>query len=802
MRPPLPAVAALLLTLGWPVALFGPAVLAGGVLAPADGIGMYLPQRAVVASAWQAGQWPFWHPFQFGGMPLLAVIQAGVFFPGNWTFLWLPPGAAMNLTVLLAYWVAGLGAWLYGRAIGLAPVGLLVAGLAFVGSGYMVAHLEHITMLQAAGLIPVLFWLVERAIQSGSLRHVLAVPPVLALQVFAGYPQTVVMTAMMLVPYAVWRGWRRGATGRTVVVALAAAAALGLGLAAIQVAPTAALMAESSRGVMTYAELVDDAVPWRELPALLFPYMYGTVPEGLFQVPFWGKGPWRDELMGYPGLATLLLAGVAVLGAWRDGLVRAWCVVAAGAGVLALGGQTPLYRLWYELPVLRMVRVPGRHLLEVDLALAMLAGLGASWLLAASPGVRRRVAARAVALVGGAMLLVAAGVALGREVLADRWQPHAPPGLDVALALDPRGAWCWVPLLTLVATAVALGWLVRVQRALAGATLAGVLAADLLVFGWHQGWRQQLPAAAQVALAAPLAPHDRPRILPLPTRPYPYQDVAATLAVGYPQTSALANVRAVNGYEPIVPARYAGLMGRMAMGGGMTAGPAVLLPGHHGLDVLQCETVRIEAALAARPPWAAALAAPRWQRLGMAGSVAVFRNVRALPRAWRPGLVRGVSAERLAAQVTADSAWDPLAEALVDGSDPAPRVVTSGPVRVTTRGFGLIEVETKGPGPGLVVVSEGYAAGWRALAVPPPLARLGGFAPDVELALALGWLPEHPVVRAYGLVLGVPVPAGHQRFTLVYRPPHWQAAGLASVAAGAIWLAWALVAWRRRRGWA
>jgi hypothetical protein len=788
-----------MLTLAWPLLLFGPALFAGEVLAPADGIGMYLPQRTVVASAWQAGQWPFWHPFQFGGMPLLAVIQAGVFFPGNWTFLVLPPAAAMNLTVLLAYWVAGLGVWLYGRCIGLAPLGLAVAGLAFVGSGYMVAHLEHITMLQAAGLIPVLFWLVERAVQVGSARHVLAVPPVLALQVFAGYPQTVVMTALMLVPYTLWRGWQRGAGGWVVVGALGGAAALGIGLAAVQLVPTAALMAESSRGVMTFAELVDDAVPWREVPALLFPYMYGTLPDGPFQVPFWGKGPWRDELMGYTGLATLMLAAAA-WGAWRDGLVRVWWAIAAVAGLLALGGQTPLYRLWYELPVLRMVRVPGRHLLELDLALAVLAGLGVTWLIAAPVGARRRVVGLAVALVGGAMLLVAGGVALGREALAARWQPHAPSGLDVMLALDPRGAWCWVALLTLAATGGAFALLVRGPRSVAAAALVGVLAADLWVFGWHQGWRHQLPTAAQVAPVRPLAPHDRPRVLPLPAQPYPYHDVAAALAVQYPQTGALAGVRAVNGYEPIVPARYAGLMGRMAMGGRMMAGPAVLLPDHHGLDLVQCETVRIAASLAATPPWAAALTPPRWLPLGVEGEVAAFHNARALPRAWRPTVVHELPGAALDARVTADPTLQPLREALVEGAGAAPRVLAGGPVRATTRGFGVIEVETDGPGPGLVVVSEGHAVGWRALAASPPAARLGGLSPDVELGLALGWLPEHPVVRAYGLVLGVDVPAGRQRFTLVYRPPHWHAAALASVAAGAAWLAWGVVTWRRRRG--
>ena len=59
---------------------------------------------------------------------------------------------------------------------------------------------------------------------------------------------------------------------------------------------------------MPYGELIDHALPARELLTLLFPFLYGGVPNELVHVPAWGKGPWRNELMGYVGLGTLMLA--------------------------------------------------------------------------------------------------------------------------------------------------------------------------------------------------------------------------------------------------------------------------------------------------------------------------------------------------------------------------------------------------------------------------------------------------------------------------------------------------------------
>lgn len=772
--------ATLALVLAWPFALFGPAVLAGALLAPGDGLGYYLPVRAIAALGWLAGEPPFWNPFHFGGMPLLAAIQAGSFFPGNLPFLFLAPGPAMNATVLGAYVTAGVGAWAYAVALGLPGVAAGLAGLAFMGTGYMVAHLEHLTMLQAAGLMPWLFLAVELAGVTGQRRWALALAPLLALQLFAGYPQTTMITGLLLAPYALARVWGNGLRpGLATLGWLAGAAVLGVGLAAVQLLPTADLLAASPRGQVPYAELIDHSWPLRELPTLLFPFMYGG---GLSAVAPWGAGPWRNELVGYAGLGTLVLALVGLRAAFSRlpaaaprGPALYWALVAPIAGLLALGGQTPFYKLWAMVPGLKLARVPGRHLLELDFALAMLAALGLAWLLQARDARDRAWAAGlALAFVALPMAVVLVGLGLGRGWLAARWQAYAPTGLDVAAALAPVGAAFWGPVGLLVVTGAALALTVR--RPAGAWALLAVLAVDLGLFGWHAGWRALLPPDAAVYQRPVLS--DGPRTLAVAD--YPFLDPQRTGALRYPQTGALLGAKLVNGYEPIMPTAYARLAGKLAMGGGV-GDPEVLGLDHHALDVLGTRWVRFGTEKYALAPWSRAIADhPRWDRLPDEGGVVVYTNHRALPRAWRPTRVLGRKAAAIALTLRDDPAFDPRRTALIEGDVARLPAWTPGAAWARTVAPNRLRVRTTGTGPGLVVISEAWQPGWTA--------QLG--------ARAL------PVIKVDGLVLGVEVPAGDQVVELAYAPPGWpRALGISAAAAG-LWVlavVGAFLAARRRR---
>jgi hypothetical protein len=768
----LPAVALVF----WVLAVLGPAVAAGLLLAPGDGLAYYFPTRMLGAGAWHMGEAPFWNPFSFGGMPLLAGLQGGFFYPGNWAFAWLPAPMAMNVTVALAYVTAGLAMYAFARALGHVRFGALVAALVWMTSGFMIAHLEHVSMIQGAALLPALLWAIERFRQSRDQRFAIAGGLVLALQILAGHPTVVAFSLLLAGPFAAWRafgtpesaGWRlayaRGLVGLM---------ALGVGLALVQLLPTSHLIAESQRQGFTHAQLVAEALPVRELPSLWFPFLFGAPPSAWFSVPPWGSGPWFNERVGYVGIATLALSAIAALGWRREPAVRFWVIATVVALALATGGATPLYDVWAQLPVLKSLRAPGRHLLEVDFALAVLAGYGMSALSTGMVSLRRAVAGWV--LIGLPLLTVVATIAIAGAAIAGRLQPVMPLGVDLTRALSPAYAAVWLPALWWLLAGVTVAAVSRWSTPWWRAGLVVVLAADLWVFAQAQGWRQLSPPAN--AFGARLAwPGSAERTLVVTASGYPYYEPERALALGAPGCTLPAGERTTGGYDAFIQSRYAVLMGEMTSGG-VIQNDALWRTDHHGLDLLATRWLRLDATLASLPAWRERLVPPRWRRAADSPIVAHYENTRALPRAWRPARVTVLPSVAIDARVTGHVPFAPLDEALLDTSVSA-RAWTTGPAELETPSPNRLVVTTTGTGPGLVVVSETYDAGWRA------------------------WAGERevPVHRVNGLLIGVETPAGPQTLTLRYEPPRWRAGLAGSATAAIMGLMWWWKIRRRRSG--
>ncbi|MFP5503321.1 MAG: hypothetical protein ACLGIN_12605, partial [Candidatus Sericytochromatia bacterium] len=330
------------------VAYFAPAIAEGRMLAPGDGIAYYFDVRAVAFAAIKAGEMPFWNPFIFSGTPFLAAIQPGVFFPGNWTFLVLSPYWAMNMTVIAAFWVAGLGAYAFGRATAMTRFGALIAAFAFMFGGFFVFNSQHLTMIQAAGLLGFVLWAVERFRATLAPRYAIGGAALLALQILAGHPQMTAYSTIIAGCYALWRGWGLARHDRVRYAGhLALMLGVGVGLALLQLLPTLDLIQASQRQVIPYERLVISSLPFEALPTLLLPFLYGSkVVTEWFATPAWTSTAWRGGVEGYVGLATLLLAAVAVSRLQVLSQARFWAPVALVTLLLALGDHTPLYQLW------------------------------------------------------------------------------------------------------------------------------------------------------------------------------------------------------------------------------------------------------------------------------------------------------------------------------------------------------------------------------------------------------------------------------------------------------------------------
>ncbi|MNS26378.1 Bacterial membrane protein YfhO [compost metagenome] len=444
--------------------------------------------------------------------------------------------------------------------------------------------------------------------------------------------------------------------------------------------------------------------------------------------------------------------------------------------MLSFGRYTPLYHVWAALPVLKTMPGAGRHALEVDVALAVLAGYGLQALFTAGAAERRRWAAWGLAVAAGPVIVTVVGVALVGPTLAARMAPYMPAHLDVSRALTVANPGVWWPLVVAIGTAVALGALAMRPGPAARGLLLAVLTLDLAVFGHHVSWRQTSPRPGDLLITeAPARPVSEDRLLSVAALRFPYDDVPHVSHLHYALFGALRGERAIGGYDSFYYARYGQLLGIKDVAG-MLTDPRVWEPRHHVFDVLTLRTLRLDAALADTPTWRARLTPDRWRPVGREPGVAIYENQRRLPRAWRPDAAIALAPDAVDAHMRGEAPWDPRRQALLDAPTVAPPA-TPGTAHAATLSMNRIRVETEGAGPGLVLVSEGYDPGWKA------------FIGDRELR----------VHRADALVLGIEVPAGRHTIALRYEPPRWRLGLVLTGLSLVLAVLWALWGVRRSR---
>lgn len=756
-----------LVLLALAIACVLPPVLAGRLYAPGDGLAYYFPIRALAFEAVRQGELPFWNPYFFSGTPLLAGIQPGVFFPGNWSFLVLPPVWAWHVTLVLAIFVAGAGAYAFMRALALPRMAALVTGVSFMLSGYMAHYVVFLTMLQTAGLLGFLLWAIERHARTREARYAIAGAGVTALMILAGHPQTAAYSMIVAGAYALYRMAAVPGGERVAYLArLAAMGVTGIGLAALQLAPTLELIQASQRQAIPYARLILSSLPPQGLPTLLFPFLYGANDPSVFlSVPRWGSHEWLRGVEGYAGAAAWALAAVAVAGALKNGLARFWVAIASVSVLLAMGGHTPLYKLWAQLPVVKMMPFASRHLLEFAFALAVLAGLGMAALQRQEAD--RRQVGLAAALLAVPLGAVSLGLMLFGPAVAARTQPYLQAQVDLSWALSLANPALWLPILLVTATLAAATLGRRGPTWLWTSAVVGLLAVDLLLVAHHLGRYAESPRVPAGQSVTTTPDRSAGRVFSVARWTYPYNggsyDYLA--ALHYPAVNVLQEVPSVSGFDAFILKRYGDTL-TMPSDGFMRDAAVLHAPGHHVVDVLGLKTLLLDPKQP-EPP-----ASSRWVPAGTTpAGMKRYTNPQALPYAWRASTVTTLEAEAVERRMRSP-AFDPRREALVE-TDVAP--ITPGTATARPTSLNRLTVETDGVGPGLVVVSEGYDPGWRAVAG------------DRELR----------VHRVDSLILGVEVPAGRQVVELTYAPRAWPVGLATSGLSGLLLLGW--FGWDRRR---
>lgn len=723
----------------------------------ADVVGSYYPWLTLVRRLLHTGTFPAWSPYAFAGTPLFANSQLAWLSPFSLPLWILPLNQGLGVAAALRLWVAGFGAYLLCRELRLGFWPALLAGVGYTLCAFNVVWLTFGIFVSVSALLPWGLWLTERIVRRARAVDALALTVVVAVIQAGGHPGTQVHVLLAVSLYALMRvvaisGRYRSERLRSLGL-VGGALALGTLILAVVLLPAQ----EAAQGTFGAAVrrngapgLYNAQAPANVLRTALFPDWWGR-PSGHLSG---GGSKFRERTM-YAGTISLILAALALVspGRWR---VKVPFAVLGVLGALVLARAPLVYPVVVHLPLLDAVQ-DQRMVLLFQLAVVVLAAFG---LRAALDGLHSR---RWPAVVGAAVLAGAIGaLATGGDAtlsgvarqMARRADAYAEPVSAATVALASVGWWLVFALAVGAALAFAR-WRPRCS-AIAAAVIALLLALDLLHFahGWNPMYR---PSEA----------------IPRPTAAISYMrshvgdgriaGIGITLETDWPTVYGLRDVRGRDAPQPSLTFAHLWL----------------------ALDPQEVATVRrfdeasvnVLGLLGAR----LLLADPdvdltrRDITLAYSGPDAtVFRNARAVPRAFVPTKVLLAGGELHALRSIFDARFDPRRTAVVRreefGAAGVPRD-GAGVVRVVRERNDRVLLATTLERPSVVVLDDQLSPGWRV--------RVDGRAV--------------PAFHVDAVLRGVSVPAGRHVVEWSYRVPGLRLGAALSLVGVAVALAWAWV---------
>lgn len=346
----------LLSTLG--LFLFLWPLLHGKILFHGDTLIQCLSGRFHAALILREGEIPLWVEELFAGFPLHAEGQAGVFYPPNLFYLFLPSPEAFALLIALHTAVGFLGMAHLCRQLGVPMWAALAASALFVFSGPVTARWHQTNVHESLMWAPyVLSACTRRGEKSTPIVAAIGFA-LIWLSSHAHVAFIILLTGLLWWPQARFSLWR---------FALLASSALCL--SAVQVLPLLELLRLSVRGDLSLAE----ASTFSLTPARLLSGMVSASAGG--DLHFFSDPAW--ELNVYVGPAVVVFAALGWV-AWR-GRRLGWALSLLAGSLLALGDHFAGYRILFEkVPFFGLLRVPARFYWVVLLTLTVLCGRGLS----------------------------------------------------------------------------------------------------------------------------------------------------------------------------------------------------------------------------------------------------------------------------------------------------------------------------------------------------------------------------------------------------------------------------------------
>jgi hypothetical protein len=308
-----------------------------------------IPYREALRHSIANLEWPLLNRYAASGDVLAAGMQAAPYSPFAWIACIAPTVQSFTFTGAIAFFIAGLGMFLFARELGASERASIVAAIAFMFSAPVAFQI-----LWPVGFAWVLLPFVLTAVK---LRSITLLTIALVLEIAAGHPETLVHVVVIGCAYGVFELFRHrdpGAIGSALVAGVLALLIGAIALLPFLDAREQTVEHQIRRAYAASPLHIKPDEPREALIADLFPFT-------------------RTKLLARAEAGSIVLA-LALFGVWcarRRG--ETWFFVALGiVGVLAGASAWPVAQLLHRVPILSMA-MNDRLAAAVPLCLGVLA---------------------------------------------------------------------------------------------------------------------------------------------------------------------------------------------------------------------------------------------------------------------------------------------------------------------------------------------------------------------------------------------------------------------------------------------
>jgi hypothetical protein len=354
------------------------------------------PVQTYAAKMASEGSIPFWNPYVFSGMPFMADLQVGFFYPFNRLLSFFLDSNGhlsvwgLQFIIIIHFLIAQISFFFMMKSKGVSQFGSAFSAIAYSFSMIMVCHVFHPMIVYHLAWFPLVFMLFSKAIDTGNYKFGIGAGLILGTSMLSGHPQITLYEAFFLGIFYLWiiisnLVKKQNSLILKSSIAGAATFIIALGIFQVQFLTSQELAGLSLRAELSEEKSVQGSLEFKKILNFVNPHQYGKItgdPQSAstFETILSNGKPapyfYYWETAFYFGVLALLFGLIGLLITAKTDLTRFIIFISIFAFLYALGPNFVLHDIINSLPFFGQFRNPARMMLFVIFGISILAGIG------------------------------------------------------------------------------------------------------------------------------------------------------------------------------------------------------------------------------------------------------------------------------------------------------------------------------------------------------------------------------------------------------------------------------------------